>query len=148
MGLNTLIEISCAFIVDALTHACEQYKTKQQMRVFIHTMRGHIDTDAFLNLELDRFHTGYFFSLSKLLALSYLCEGGPALRYATVNQCPLEYIRTLWQHVLVNITPEVVFSDHLSVHVHKSTGLFVHISFSTFASDFLESSHEQLGSSH
>ena len=142
MGLSSLIEISSAFVSDALTIASAQYKTKQQMRVFIHTMRGHVDTDAFLNLELDRFHTAYFVSLPKLLALSYLCEGLPAMRHETVNLCPLEYIRTLWQHVLRNMTPEIVFSDRVSMHVRDSTSLFVHTSFSTFASDFLEASTE------
>jgi hypothetical protein len=139
MGLASLIQISCSFIFDALSHARVQYKTKNQMGVFINTMKGHLDTDAFLNLELDRFHSLYFFSLSKLVALSYICECDVALRHSTVHQCPLDYIRKLWQHVLVKMTPAIVFSDRLFVQVHNATALFVHTEFSMFASDFIDS---------
>ena len=137
MGLESIIQICNQFVYDALVHAKVKYSCADQMTVFLHTLRGHVDTDAFVHLEIERFKS-YFPCISKLVALSFLCECRPVSANACIDVWPLDFMRRLWKNVLGKVSATNVLSQSLLSDVNAIVGLFVHTEFCTFALNLIE----------
>jgi len=137
MGLESIVIICNQFVYDALAHAKMKYSCSDQMTAFLHTLRGHVDTDSFVHLEIDRFKS-YFPCISKLVALSFLCKCRSISSNACIDVCPLDFIRRLWKSVLAKVSVANVLSQSLFNDVYTIVGLFVHTEFCMFALSLIE----------
>jgi hypothetical protein len=130
--MQALIQICNVFAYDALLYKRQSYRTTMQMSSFLTAMKGHVDTDAFINCEIQRFDTSYFQGLSTLLAFCFLSEGYAFLHSTAVSVCPIQFMRGLWKCVLSRVGSDMIFSKDLMSSIHTTVSLFVYTEFCRF----------------
>lgn len=93
------------------------------MSTFLTALKGHIDTDAFINCEIQRFEDGYLADMDKAIACCFLSEGYHFLRHSSLGISSTDFVRGLWRCVLsrVNASSSASLSD-----VHTAVSLFIH----------------------
>ena len=85
MSAASLIQICSVFIHDAMAYKRQSYSTSVQMSTFLTALKGHIDTDAFINCEIQRFEDSYLADMEKAIACCFLAEGFHFLRHSSLS---------------------------------------------------------------
>lgn len=118
-----MIHICSVFIHDAMAYKRQSYSTSVQMSTFLTALKGHIDTDAFIHCEIQRFEDSYLADMEKAIVCCFLAEGYHYLRHSSLSISPPEFVRGLWKCVLGRINAS---SSSLLADVHTAVSLFIH----------------------